>query len=118
MLNQIIDWLIERVSRPSFREFLTDSLVELCSIKTIPTDNLKATADNEQKALDYIKELLAKHAPMGILEETPIAEGLQRLSQLVTEFPQIQELDINPYVVGPEGTTPIAVDARMSVEQV
>ena len=46
-----------------------------------------------------------------------IAEGLQRLSQLVTEFPQIQELDINPYVVGPEGTTPIAVDARMSVQQ-
>jgi acetyl coenzyme A synthetase (ADP forming)-like protein len=46
-----------------------------------------------------------------------IAEGLQRLSQLVTEFPQIQEMDINPYVVGPEGTTPIAVDARMSLEQ-
>jgi acetyltransferase len=46
-----------------------------------------------------------------------IAEGLQRLSQLVTEFPQIQEMDINPYVVGPEGTTPIAVDARMSIEK-
>ena len=45
-----------------------------------------------------------------------IAEGLQRLSQLVTEFPQIREMDINPYVVGPEGTTPIAVDARMSLE--
>jgi len=40
-----------------------------------------------------------------------LAEGLQRLSQLVTEFPQIQEMDINPYVAGPEGTTPIAVDA-------
>jgi acetyltransferase len=47
-----------------------------------------------------------------------IAEGLQRLSQLVTEFPQIQEVDINPYVVGPEGTTPIAVDARMRVKEV
>jgi acetyltransferase len=47
-----------------------------------------------------------------------IAEGLQRLSQLVTEFPQIQEMDINPYVVGPSGTTPIAVDVRMSVEEV
>jgi acetyl coenzyme A synthetase (ADP forming)-like protein len=45
-----------------------------------------------------------------------IAEGLQRLSQLVTEFPQIQEMDINPYMVGPPGTTPIAVDARMSVK--
>lgn len=47
-----------------------------------------------------------------------IAEGLQRLSQLVTEFPQIQEMDINPFVVGPEGTAPIAVDARISVEAV
>jgi len=46
-----------------------------------------------------------------------ISEGLQRLSQLVTEFPQIQEMDINPFVVGPEGTTPIAVDARISVQQ-
>jgi acetyl coenzyme A synthetase (ADP forming)-like protein len=46
-----------------------------------------------------------------------IAEGLQRLSQLVTEYPQIQELDINPYVVGPRGTVPIAVDARMSVQK-
>ena len=45
-----------------------------------------------------------------------IAEALQRLSQLVTEFPQIVEMDINPLVVGPPGTTPIAVDARMSVE--
>jgi acetyltransferase len=47
-----------------------------------------------------------------------IAEGLQRLSQLVTEFPQIKELDINPFVVGPQGTIPIAVDARMSVEKI
>ena len=44
-----------------------------------------------------------------------IAEGLQRLSQLATEFPQIQEVDINPYVVGPKGTTPIAVDASISL---
>ena len=47
-----------------------------------------------------------------------LAEGLQRLSQLVTEFAQIQELDINPYMIGPEGTTPIAVDARISVAEV
>ena len=46
-----------------------------------------------------------------------IAEGIQRLSQLVTAFPEIQEMDINPFVVGPEGTTPVAVDARISVEK-
>jgi acetyl coenzyme A synthetase (ADP forming)-like protein len=46
-----------------------------------------------------------------------IAEGLQRVSQLVTEFPQIKEMDINPYVVGVPGTTSIAVDARISLEK-
>jgi acetyltransferase len=46
-----------------------------------------------------------------------IAEALQRLSQLAMEFPQIQEVDINPYVVGPEGTAAIAVDARMTLEK-
>ena len=46
-----------------------------------------------------------------------IAEGLQRLSQLATEFAQIQEMDINPYVVGPEGTTPVAVDAHIRVAE-
>ena len=46
-----------------------------------------------------------------------IAEGLQRVSQLVTEFPEIKEMDINPYVVGTPGTTPIAVDARISLEK-
>jgi acetyl coenzyme A synthetase (ADP forming)-like protein len=45
-----------------------------------------------------------------------IAEGLQRVSQLVTEFPQIRELDINPFVVGREGTTPVAVDATIILD--
>ncbi|MHC4552353.1 MAG: acetate--CoA ligase family protein [Planctomycetota bacterium] len=46
-----------------------------------------------------------------------IAEALQRLSQLATEFPQIKELDINPFIVGREGTTPIAVDSMMTLEK-
>jgi acetate---CoA ligase (ADP-forming) len=46
-----------------------------------------------------------------------IAEGIQRLSQLVTAFPEIKEMDINPFVVGPDGSTPVAVDARISVEK-
>lgn len=45
-----------------------------------------------------------------------IAEGLQRVSQLVTEFPRIRELDINPFVVGREGSTPVAVDATIILD--
>ena len=45
-----------------------------------------------------------------------IADGLQRISQLGTDFPQIQELDINPFIVGPIGTDPFVADARMTVK--
>jgi len=44
---------------------------------------------------------------------TSIAKGLQRISQLVTDFPQIKELDINPFLVGPAGTEAVVADARM-----
>jgi acetyltransferase len=44
-----------------------------------------------------------------------IADGLQRISQLVTDFPQISELDINPLMVGKVGTEAVVVDARISL---
>jgi len=44
-----------------------------------------------------------------------IATGLQRISQLTTDFPQIAELDINPFIVGEIGTEPVVADARMSL---
>ncbi|MHC4290913.1 MAG: acetate--CoA ligase family protein [Planctomycetota bacterium] len=71
------------------------------------------------------REMLVRTKTYDVLKGTPsetgvdigaIAEALQRLSQLVTEFPQIKEMDINPFVVGREGTTPIAVDAMMTLE--
>ncbi|MFP4218775.1 MAG: acetate--CoA ligase family protein [Salinarchaeum sp.] len=43
-----------------------------------------------------------------------VVETLQRVSQLVTDFPAIKELDINPLVVGPKGV--YAVDLRARVE--
>lgn len=44
---------------------------------------------------------------------TAIASGLQRISQLATDFPNIMELDINPFIVGPVGVAPVVADARM-----
>ena len=41
-----------------------------------------------------------------------VATCLQRISQLVTDFPQIKELDINPFIVGEPGSDSIAADAR------
>jgi acetyltransferase len=47
-----------------------------------------------------------------------IAGALQRISQLVTDFPQIVEMDINPFIVGEMGTPPVVADARMVISGV
>jgi len=46
-----------------------------------------------------------------------IATALQRISQLVTDFPQIKEMDINPFIVGRVGEGSIAADARITLEE-
>ncbi len=45
-----------------------------------------------------------------------IAAGLQRVSQLATDFPEIAELDINPLMVGEVGTEPVVADARIALQ--
>ncbi len=51
-------------------------------------------------------------APVDLLA---IANALQRISQLATDYPQIKELDINPFIVGEVGTEPYVADARMTL---
>jgi acetyl coenzyme A synthetase (ADP forming)-like protein len=46
-----------------------------------------------------------------------IAESLKRLSQLVTDIEEIQELDINPLIVYEKGKGCVAVDARIILKQ-
>jgi len=44
-----------------------------------------------------------------------LIDAILRLSQLVTDFPEIIEMDINPLMVLPEGEGVVAVDVRMGV---
>jgi acetyl coenzyme A synthetase (ADP forming)-like protein len=44
-----------------------------------------------------------------------IAQSLLRLSQLVTDFPEIEEMDINPLIVLPAGSGARVVDARILI---
>jgi acetyltransferase len=45
-----------------------------------------------------------------------IAASMQRISQLVTDFPQIVEMDINPFIVGEVGKGSVAADARFTLK--
>jgi acetyltransferase len=56
----------------------------------------------------------------GIRGEKPVnlnimGEHIQRISQLVTDFHEIEQLDINPIVFFPGSKAPIALDARMTL---
>ncbi len=76
-----------------------------------------------------IRELSSKHMIQniraykmleGVRGEEPsdvdsVAECLQRLSQLVTDFEEIVELDINPLIVYSEGKGAKVVDARILI---
>ncbi|PSP58318.1 acetyl-CoA synthetase [Halobacteriales archaeon QH_8_67_36] len=49
------------------------------------------------------------------VDEAALVETVQRLSQLVTDFPAIVELDINPLVATPDGVK--AVDLQLTLDQ-
>ena len=45
-----------------------------------------------------------------------IINVIQRISQLVTDFPEIAEMDINPFLVGGYGEKSVAADARITLK--
>jgi acetyl coenzyme A synthetase (ADP forming)-like protein len=46
-----------------------------------------------------------------------VVDTLRRVGQLVTDFPCLAELDLNPLIVGAAGQGAWAVDARMAIDQ-
>jgi acyl-CoA synthetase (NDP forming) len=73
----------------------------------------------ETEALSMTEEIRASPLLSGARGRDPVdrgavAETVGRLSQLVTDFPEILELDINPLIVRPDGVE--AVDLRLTIE--
>jgi acetyltransferase len=70
-----------------------------------------------QQMIDEIRSVALLRGARG---ETPcdldaIVASLLVLSQLVTDFPEIVEMDINPLKVGEPGAGAVAVDARITI---
>jgi acetate---CoA ligase (ADP-forming) len=69
-------------------------------------------------AAEMVRSIRGVQLLEGMRGEAPsdmaaLEEAIQRISQLVGEHPQIMELDINPFIVFPEGG--VVVDARIRV---
>ena len=76
---------------------------------------------NLKEANAMVREIRAYPLLRGVRGEEPadieaIVESILRLSQLVTDFPDIVEMDINPLRVLTAGRGAIAIDARFTIK--
>jgi acetate---CoA ligase (ADP-forming) len=62
-------------------------------------------------------ELLKGIRGQAAVDMDAIATSLQYISQLATDFPQIVEMDINPFMVGTVETPSVAADARITLSE-
>ena len=73
---------------------------------------------SREEADEMIQEIRSYALLEGVRGEPPadheaMVDALLRISQLVTDFPEIVELDINPLVVFEEGRGAMAIDMRL-----
>ncbi len=71
-------------------------------------------------ALEMIRSLRGYRILEGVRGEegvdlATLSEVIERVSQMVGDHPEIQEMDINPFLAFPEGQASVAVDARFRV---
>jgi acetyltransferase len=76
---------------------------------------------DRREAKEMLSEIRAYNLLRGVRGEKPsdldaIADTLVRVSQLVTDFPDIVELDINPLLVFPAGQGVLGLDMRLALK--
>ncbi len=88
-------------------------------VEILEDTSLRVAPIGENEAQAMVDEIQAAPLLRGARGREPadvdaVVEVIQRISQLVTDFPAILELDINPLVAGPDGVT--AIDLALTLD--
>jgi acetyltransferase len=88
-------------------------------VEVLKDTTSRVTPVSESEAREMTEEIDAAPLLRGArgrdaVDVDTVVETIQRLSQLVTDFPAILELDINPLVATPDGVQ--AIDVRLTVD--
>ncbi|MFC6826019.1 acetate--CoA ligase family protein [Halopelagius fulvigenes] len=88
-------------------------------VEVLEDTTFRVAPVSESEAAEMTEEIDSAPLLRGARGRDPVdvegvSETIQRLSQLVTDFPAILELDINPLVAAPDGVK--AVDVRLTVD--
>ncbi|MCC6927795.1 MAG: acetate--CoA ligase family protein [Gemmatimonadaceae bacterium] len=75
---------------------------------------------DDAQALDMVRGIRAARVLQGMrgappADEAALVEAIVRLGQLAADFPEIEELDVNPLLALPQGA--VAVDARVQLQR-
>ncbi len=72
-ITEVAEWLKKRTTQSTFTELLTGNLIKLCSINTVPDQNLKKTKANEDLCFAAIKDMISNSRVQGIFKEILIS---------------------------------------------
>jgi acetyltransferase len=77
---------------------------------------------SRHEAESMLQEIRARALLDGARGEPPVdrqslVEALLRVGQMVHDFPEIAEMDINPFIVYPAGRGGVAIDARLILDR-
>lgn len=119
MINRGLEVIIGMNRDPQFGPMLMFGLGGIY-VEVLKDVTFHLAPITESEAIQMLKstrsyEMLEGRRGQQGVDIQAIASGLQRISQLTTDFPQITELDINPYIVGDAGIDPIVADVHIGL---
>jgi acetyltransferase len=106
---------------PQFGPLITFGLGGIY-VETLKDVTFRVAPFSIQEAEEMLNEIRAHALLDGVrgqppLDKAAIIDAIMRVAQLVQDFPEIVELDINPLVVYPEGQGAIAIDMRLVLKE-
>lgn len=109
--------LVGMIRDPQFGPLVTFGLGGIY-VETLKDVTFRIAPFSVQSAENMLTEIRAHAILDGVRGEPPvdkaaIVDTLLRIGQLVQDFPEIVELDINPLMVYPKGQGAIAIDMRL-----
>ncbi len=116
-----IEVLVGMNRDPQFGPLVTFGLGGIY-VETLKDVTFRIAPFSVQEAGEMLSEIRARALLDGVrgqpaVDKDAVVDTLLRIGQLVQDFPEIVELDINPLVVYPKGQGAIAIDMRLILSQ-
>ncbi|NIM95168.1 MAG: CoA-binding protein [Anaerolineales bacterium] len=115
-----LEVLIGMVRDPQFGPLITFGLGGIY-VEILKDVAFRIAPFSRRETEEMLEEIKAHALLEGVRGQSPadkeaLIDTILRISQLVTDFPEIMELDINPYIVYDQGRGGIALDMRLVLD--